>query len=84
MALLKDIFRSGAISNSLRIYRLLTVSFWDIWKKEYINKPRTNPQLKNNIHNKFEAITLDFMENVLERARMCESENGHHLIIFHN
>ena len=58
--------------------------------KVYINKPRTIEQLKSNIRDEINNKTLEVvrkvMENVLERARICEAENGHHLrhIIFNN
>ena len=55
-----------------------------------MNKPRTSEQLKSNIRNEINNITSEVlrkvMKNVLERARICEAENGHHLrdIIFNN
>ena len=99
MALLKDIFGERIISRKSDFNWLprspdLTAPDCFLWgylkERVYVNKPRTIPQLKNNIRNEIEVITPEIlrkvMENVLERARMCEAENGHHLrdIIFHN
>jgi hypothetical protein len=56
-------------------------------RKAYINKPRIIQQLKHNIRNNITPKVLrKVMESVLERARICEAENGHHLrdINFHN
>ena len=55
----------------------------------YVNKPQTIQQLKQNIHaeiRNLEPETLrSVMENALERANICQQENGHHLqdVIFH-
>ncbi len=50
----------------------------------------TIEDLKTNIRDEINNITQEVlrkvMENVTERAHLCEAENGHHLrdIIFHN
>ncbi|XP_023311192.1 uncharacterized protein LOC111692289 [Anoplophora glabripennis] len=99
MALLRDTFGERIISRTSdfnwppRSPDLTAPDFflWGYLKgKVYINKPRTIQQLKNNIRDEINNITPEVlrkvMENVLERARICEAENGHHLrdIIFHN
>uniref|UniRef100_A0A8D8R635 Uncharacterized protein n=1 Tax=Cacopsylla melanoneura TaxID=428564 RepID=A0A8D8R635_9HEMI len=56
-------------------------------KRVYVNKPRTLQELKNNITREVQApnILRKVMESALERDRICETENGHHLrdVIFH-
>ncbi|CAK9799249.1 Transposable element Tc3 transposase [Anthophora plagiata] len=98
MALLRDIFGERIISRNSDFNWPprspdLTAPNCFLWaylkERLYVNKPATTPQLKTNIRNEIRAITPAFlrkiMENVLERARMCNAENGRHLgdVIFH-
>lgn len=98
MAVLRDIFGDRIISRR-SVFSWpprspdLTAPDCFLWgylkEKVYVNKPQTIPQLKNNIRDEIRAITPEIlrkvMENVLERARICEAANGHHLrdIIVH-
>ena len=99
MSLLRDIFGERIISRTSDFSWPprspdLTAPDCFLWGylkgKVYINKPRTIEQLKSNIRDEINNITPEVlrkvMENVLERARICEAENGHHLrdIIFNN
>lgn len=71
----------------------LTAPDFFLWghlkEKVYANKPRTIQQLKANIQEEIHAIQPQIlrtvMENAVQRARVCEAENGGHLrdIIFH-
>lgn len=98
MAILQDIFgdliisRRSAFSWPSRSPDLSSPDsfLWGYLKERvYVNKPQTIAQLKNNIRDEIRATTPEIlrkvMENALERARICESANGHHLrdIIFH-
>ena len=63
--------------------------FWGYLKdKVYVNKPRTIQELKANIRQEILSLQPPMlrivMENSLERARLCEAENGGYLrdIIF--
>lgn len=65
---------------------------WGYLKERvYVNKPETMQELKENIRheirelNRNPEILQSVVRNVLERAQLCEAENGHHLkdIIFH-
>ena len=70
---------------------LTAPDFW-LWgylkDKVYANKPRTIQELKANIRQEILSIQPQMlrsvMENSLERARLCEAENGGYLrdIIF--
>ena len=59
--------------------------------KPQVNKPQTLQELKENIRNEIRELNRNpeilqsAMNNVLERAQICEAENGQHLkdIIFH-
>lgn len=99
MALLRDIFGERIISRSSNFNWPprspdLTAPDCFLWGylkgKVYVNKPRTIEELKTNIRDEINNITPEVlrkvMENVLERAHLCEAENGHHLrdIIFNN
>ena len=58
--------------------------------KVYVNNPRTIKELKANIRQKIlflqPPMLRTVMENSLERARLCQTENGGYLrdIIFRN
>ena len=63
---------------------------WGYLKERiYVNKPENLKQLKDNITKEIRELDQEtpeaVMEHVLERARMCEAENGRHLkdVIFH-
>ena len=63
---------------------------WGYLKERvFINTPRTLEELKNNIKQEIRNIQPPIleavMENLMERARLCEEKNGHHLkdVIFH-
>ena len=99
MALLRDIFGERIISRTSNFNWPprspdLTAPDCFLWGylkgKVYVNKPRTIEELKTNIRDEINNITPEVlrkvMENVLERAHLCEAENGHHLrdIIFNN
>ena len=65
---------------------------WGYLKERvYVNKPQTLQELKENIRNEIRELNRNpeilqsVMNNVLERAQICEAENGQHLkdIIFH-
>lgn len=72
---------------------LTAPDFW-LWgylkDKVYANRPRTIQQLKANIRQEILSLQPQMlrsvMENSLERARLCEDENGGYLrdIIFRN
>ena len=57
----------------------------------FVNKPQTLQELKENIRNEVKELNRNreilqtVMNSVLERARICEAENGRHLkdVIFH-
>lgn len=71
----------------------LTAADFFLWgylkERVYVNKPQTLQHLKNNIEAEIRALGRDIlrgvMENTLQRALLCEAENGRHLsdIIFH-
>ena len=71
----------------------LTAPDFFLWgylkEKVYVNKPRTIQQLKANIQEEIHSIQPQMlrtvMENALQRALVCEAENGGHLhdITFH-
>ena len=99
ITLLQNIFGNKIISRGCEINwpsrspDLTNADFflWGYHKgKVYGNKPDTIDELKENIRAEIRNInpeTLNsVMENVLEKARECETENGGHLnnIIFHN
>ena len=96
--LLRQIFEGRIISHSCDISwpsrspDLTTPDFF-LWgylkEKVYVNKPKTLQQLKNNIWAEITALVPEtlrgVMENALERARLCEAEDGYCLqdLIFH-
>lgn len=55
----------------------------------YVNKPQTIQQLKQNIYAEIRNLQPEtlrsVMENALQRANICQQENGNHLndVIFH-
>ena len=64
---------------------------WYVKEIVYVNKPQTLQELKENIRNEIREVNRNpeilqsVMNNDLERAQICEAENGQHLtdIIFH-
>ena len=99
MSLLRNIFGERIISRTSDFNwpprsPNLTAPDCFLWgylkEKVHIDKSRTIEQLKSNIRDEINNITPEVlrkvMENVLERARICEAENGHQLrdIIFNN
>ncbi|KAK3849790.1 hypothetical protein Pcinc_043469 [Petrolisthes cinctipes] len=58
-------------------------------ERVYVNKPKTLEQLKENINREIREVAPEtlaaVMKHVMERARLCEAENSHHLkdAIFH-
>jgi len=98
MQLLRQIFGERLISRNsgfnwpARSPDLTALDYflWGYLKdRVYVNKPKTLQQLKENIRAEIRALGPDIltrvMENVLERAKLCEAENGGHLrdVIFH-
>lgn len=61
-----------------------------VFERVNVNKQGTILLLENNIHNEINAISPEMLrnikENVLEIARVCETENVYHLrdMTFHN
>ena len=63
---------------------------WGYLKERvYVNKPETLEQLKENINREMREVVPEtlaaVMEHVMERARLCEAENGRHFkdVIYH-
>ncbi len=98
MELLRQIFGHRIISRNSEISWPsrspdLTPPDYFLWgylkERVYINKPHTIQQLKDNICAEIRGLQPELlsavMENAVERARLCEAENGEHLscIIFH-
>ena len=97
--LVKRFRQHGSVSDLPRTGRPLGLGvrvrvrgpLWGYLKERvYVNKPRTIPELKDNIRREIQelepVILRKVMENALTRARICEAENGGHLkdIIFKN
>jgi len=90
----KIIARNGNVNWPSRSPDLTSPDFF-LWgylkEKVYINKPQTLQKLKENIRNEVRELNRNrvilhsVMDNVLERAQICEAENGNHLndVIFH-
>ena len=63
----------------------------NLQERVYVNKLQTLQELKEKIRNEIRELNRNpeilqsVMNNVLERAQICEAENGQHLkdIIFH-
>ena len=79
--------RNAASDNAIRNNKL-----WGYLKdKVFANKPRTLQELKDNIRNEIMDLNRNpeifraVSGSVLERAIMCQNENGRHLkdVIFH-
>ena len=92
MQLLTAMFQDRIISRNYdfewppRSPDLTAPDFW-LWgylkDKVYANKPRTIKELKANIRQEILSLQPQMlrsvMENSLERARVCEAENGAYL-----
>ena len=98
MDLLRQIFGERIISRNSEIVWPsrspdLTAPDYFLWgylkERVYVNKPQTIQQLKDNIRAEIRALQPEtltaVMENSVEKAHLCEAENGGHLhdIVFH-
>ncbi|XP_043676454.1 uncharacterized protein LOC122633042 [Vespula pensylvanica] len=98
MEILREIFsgrlisKQGAIEFPERSPDLTATDFflWGYLKgKVYRNKPRTIQQLQENIRTEIHGLSRQtlrtVMENILQRMKLCQTENGRYLrdVIFH-